>query len=70
MQVANYENETDIRVHAEEAYAKGNIEGENKRARETALRMLESGRLTIEEIAEFAGLTITEVKELQETLQV
>ena len=59
--VANYDYETDIRVHAEEAA--------EKKARETALRMLESGRLTIEEIAEFAGLTITEVKELQKDLQ-
>ena len=68
--VANYDYETDIRVHAEEAAEKAYAEGENKRARETALRMLESSRLTIEEIAEFAGITTTEVKELQKTLQV
>ena len=63
--VANYDYETDIRVHAEEAYA----EGENKRAREAALRMLKDARFTIKEIAEFEGLTIEEVTKLQQELQ-
>ncbi len=65
MLVANYDYETDIRVHAEEAYA----EGENKRAREAALRMLKDTRFTIKEIAEFEGLTIEEVTKLQQELQ-
>ena len=68
MLVANYDYETDIRVHAEEAYAKGNTEGENRRARETALRMLEDG-IPVEKIANYAGLTLEEVTELQKGLQ-
>ena len=65
MLVANYDYETDIRIHAEEAYAEGKLEG-NK---ETALRMLKRGRLSVEEIAEDSGLTIEQVTELQKNLQ-
>ena len=43
MLIANYDYEIDKKVYAEEAYA----EGENNRAREVALRMLEGGKLTI-----------------------
>ncbi len=34
--------------------------------RETALRMLQIGKLTIEEIAEYSGLSIAEVEQLAE----
>ncbi|MEY8517665.1 hypothetical protein AALC25_12295 [Lachnospiraceae bacterium 29-84] len=34
--------------------------------RETALRMLQIGKLTIEEIAEYSGLSIPEVEQLAE----
>ncbi len=71
--VANYDPEMEKKVYAEEAaekaYAKGNTEGENKRAREAALRMLKDARFTIKEIAEFEGLTIEEVTKLQKELQ-
>ena len=70
--VANYDYETDIRVHAEEAaekaYAEGNADGENKRAKEAALRMLEDG-IPVEKVANYAGLTLEEVTELQKGLQ-
>ncbi len=39
-------------------------EAELKRAKEDALRMLAGGKLTHEEIAEYAGLTLDQVKEL------
>ena len=76
MLVANYDYETDIRVHAEEAAEKaytegkleGNTEGENKRARETALRMLKDN-IPVEKVANYAGLTIEEVTKLQKDLQ-
>ena len=63
--VANYDYEMDIKVHAEEAAEKA-IE---KNERETALRMLKRGRLSVEEIAEYTGLTIEEVTGLQKGLQ-
>ena len=39
-------------------------EAENETKRQTALRMLKRGKLTLEEIAEYSGLSITEVKQL------
>ena len=62
--IANYDFEIDKKVSAEEAYE----EGENNRAREVALRMLKDG-LPIEKVAEYSGITIEEVKELQKVLQ-
>ena len=67
--IANYDYEIDKKVSAEEAYDEGKLEGENKRAREVALNMLKRGRLTVEEIAEYTGITIAEVEELQKGLQ-
>lgn len=32
--------------------------------KETAIRMLKKGKLTIEEIAEYSGLTVAEVEQL------
>lgn len=37
-----------------------------KAKRETALRMLKRGKMTIEEIAEDTGLSVTEVERLDE----
>ena len=39
-------------------------EAENETKRNTALRMLKRGKMTIEEIAEDAGLSVSEVKQL------
>lgn len=47
----------------------GRKEGIMSDKRETALRMLKRGRLSVEEIAEYSGLTIEEVTELQKDLQ-
>lgn len=41
-------------------------QGISQNQRETALRMLKRGKLTIEEIAEYSGLSITEVEQLAE----
>ena len=67
--VANYDPEMEKKVYAEEAAEEAYAEGENKRAREAALRMLKDARFTIKEIAEFEGLTIEEVTKLQQELQ-
>ncbi len=39
-------------------------EARNETQREAAIRMLEKGKLTIKEIAEYAGLTVAEVEQL------
>lgn len=43
-------------------------QGINQNKRETALRMLKSGKLTVDEIAEYSGLTVTEVERLKEQI--
>lgn len=40
-------------------------EGKKESQREAAFRMLAAGTLTLEQIAEFSGLTIEEVKQIQ-----
>ncbi len=57
------------KVYAEEAAEKAAKKAIEKNARETALRMLKRGRLSVEEIAEYSELTIEEVTELQKDLQ-
>ncbi len=54
--VANYDYETDIRVHAEEAA--------EKKARETALKMLEDG-IPIEKVASYCTISVEQIKALQ-----
>ena len=43
---------------------RGKDESRNENKRETAIRMLEDGMLSIEKIAEYLGLVIKEVEEL------
>ena len=66
--VANYDYETDIRVHAEEAAEiaaeKAYAEGKNENAREVALNMLEDG-FSIEKVAKYSGLSVEQIKALQ-----
>ena len=40
--------------------------GISETKKETALRMLKRGKLTIDEIADYSGLTVTEVEQLKE----
>ena len=44
----------------------GKSQGKNEANRATALRMLKRGKLTLEEIAEYSGLSVSEVKALAE----
>ena len=48
-----------------EAANEGKKEGKKESQREAAFRMLAAGTLTLEQIAEFSGLTIEEVKQIQ-----
>ena len=41
-------------------------QAEKENARKTAQRMLKRGKLTIDEIADYSGLTVTEVEQLKE----
>ena len=76
MLIANYDFEIDKKVYAEEAaeiaaekaYADGMLDGKLEEKKENALRMLKGGKLSIEEIAEYTGITIEKVKELQKDL--
>ena len=49
-----------------QGFNQGISQGFNQGIRETALRMLKSGKLTVEEIAEYSGLSTEEVKKLVE----
>ncbi len=44
--------------------SQGRIQGISQNQRETALRMLKRGKMTVEEIAEDTGLDIEEVEQL------
>ena len=48
----------------EETRKAGEKKGEMKRAIEAAKRMIEKGKLTLEDIAEYAGLPLEQVQEL------
>lgn len=55
-----------IETEARTILNQGKNQGISQNQRETALRMLKRGKLTIEEIAEYSGLSITEVEQLAE----
>lgn len=48
-----------------EGRAEGRAEGSNNRAREIAIRMIRSGKLSDAEIAEYAGMDLLKIKELR-----
>lgn len=60
MSIYEYDEEKHMRALREE----GREEGKEDNKKETAQRMLQAGRLTIEEIAEYSGLSVEEVEEL------
>lgn len=47
-----------------EGRREGRIEGRKENQRETAVRMLKAGKLTFEEVAQYSGLDIEQVKQL------
>lgn len=60
--------ETEARAILNQGISQGISQGINQGKKETALKMLKRGKLTIEEIAEDSGLSVEEVKQLS-TLQ-
>ncbi len=56
--------ETSARTILNQGISLGIDQGINQNQRETALRMLKRGKMTIEEIAEDTGLSISEVEHL------
>ena len=55
-----------IETEARTILNQGKSQGKNEANRATALRMLKRGKLTLEEIAEYSGLSVSEVKALAE----
>ena len=62
--------ETSARKILNQGISQGISQGINETKRKTALRMLETGKLTIEEIAEYTELSIAEVEQLAGLLPV
>ena len=56
--------ETTARTILNQGISRGLSQGINQNQKETALRMLKRGKMTVEEIAEDAGLSIEEVEQL------
>lgn len=55
-----------IETNARVILKQGISQGEDKSRRETAIRMLEAGKLTKDEIVKYSGLSIEEVERLAE----
>ena len=53
---------------AERNKAEGRVEGKRETMLATAKRMLESGMLTLKDIAKFSGLSLAQVKKLQASM--
>ena len=70
MSIYEYDEEKHFRTlrqeGREEGLKKGREEGSQTTKKETALRMLKTGRLPIGEIAEYSGLSLKEVESLLE----
>ena len=57
-----------IKTEASIILNQGKSQGIEENKKETAIRMLKRGKLTIEEIVEYSGLNIEEVKQLKTQL--
>lgn len=53
-----------IETEARTILNQGKNQGISQKQRETALRMLQDGELSIDKIAKYSGLSITEVEQL------
>lgn len=65
MSIFEYDEEKHLKSEREEAYKMGHEDGE----RQAALRMLGMGKLSLEEIALYSGLSLAVVQEMKEELQ-
>ena len=66
MSIFEYDEEFHMGIIRAEEREEGIKEGEKRASRNSALRMLKRGKLTLEEIAEDTDLSLEEVKELAE----
>ena len=56
-----------LQIGVEKGREEGEKEGRSNEKRETVFRMLTNGSLTLENISEFSGLPLDEVKKLNST---
>ena len=56
--------QTEARTILNRGISQGISQGRNKGKKETALRMLKVGKLTVEEIAEYSALSVAEIEQL------
>ncbi len=59
MLLTEYNEAEAMELFEEDGRIEGRIEGENNRAVETAKRMIARGKMTLEEIAEDVGLSLS-----------
>ena len=58
-----------LQMHYQEKYEQGVEQGIEQGNRQSALRMIEAGKLSLEEIALYSGLTLEQVSELEKEFQ-
>ncbi len=58
-----------LQMHYQEKYEQGIEQGIKQEKKQSALKMLEVGKLSPEEIAMYCGLTLEQVLELEKELQ-
>ena len=58
-----------LQMHYQEKYEQGIEQGIEKQKTDSAMRMIEAGKLPLEEIAMYSGLTMEQVRELEKELQ-
>ena len=56
--------ETEARTILKQGIKQGKTQGISETKKQTALKLLKRGKLTVEEIAEDTGLSVTEVEQL------
>ncbi len=64
MSIYEYDEEKHMRALREEGREEGITLGISENKKETAQRMLKTGKLTMEEIAEYSDLSVEEVEQL------
>lgn len=58
-----------LQMHYQEKYEQGVEQGIEQEKRQSVLRMIEAGKLSLEEIALYSGLTLEQVSELEKEFQ-
>lgn len=58
-----------LQMHYQEKYEQGIEQGVEQEKMDSAMRMIEAGKLSSEEIALYSGITLEQVLELEKKLQ-